>query len=594
MTIKSKLTLNVVTVLGVIVAVVLASVIGMGFVKSKLYDLTEKSTPFQTRSMELQRAIHAATADLVKVGWAVNPAELQTYRQEAEASLDQVKKAQSAVEALSDKKMEAYRELSGEAQQLFTVTGQRLKIEAEAVGANNQVREKLKDVSQRLKGLDQKVRSLQSARSAAYGKSLAATNSIAERLRIIQDMTMQLKDLQVWCHELDTVTDKQTLEVMGLKAKGAVLTADSYGPIIFKSAEDQHGQFAQSMKGLGDTGEQLVALRTSLVAKAAPEVRKQYDDLKTNMLTVIKMALVLIDNEGKSVGDESAAESGEQGTIFTQVGKATSVLYGASELTSLGLSTEGLATRLFTVGSAKEVDEIAAALTDAFVKIDKVSKSLDASLADLGAKEERKMLSNALSGTGSMKGLLFAGDGIVAKVRNQLAMKEKARDAMEGLRSIVLRQAEAAKKTMATARGAQEQSIVEVNSMVRDSTMLVIIIGVIAVVFGIGFGAWIYRSISKPLSRLISVTDEIASGNLTHEVCASANDEIGRVEASVAKMVQNLKEIVGKIRLAASGLASSSDELSATARSLDQGSGEQAAQVEQAAGAMVEMSQTTD
>jgi len=397
MTIKSKLTLNVVTVLGVIVAVVLASVIGMGFVKSKLYDLTEKSTPFQTRSMELQRAIHAATADLVKVGWAVNPAELQTYRQEAEASLDQVKKAQSAVEALSDKKMEAYRELSGEAQQLFTVTGQRLKIEAEAVGANNQVREKLKDVSQRLKGLDQKVRSLQSARSAAYGKSLAATNSIAERLRIIQDMTMQLKDLQVWCHELDTVTDKQTLEVMGLKAKGAVLTADSYGPIIFKSAEDQHGQFAQSMKGLGDTGEQLVALRTSLVAKAAPEVRKQYDDLKTNMLTVIKMALVLIDNEGKSVGDESAAESGEQGTIFTQVGKATSVLYGASELTSLGLSTEGLATRLFTVGSAKEVDEIAAALTDAFVKIDKVSKSLDASLADLGAKEERKMLSNALS-----------------------------------------------------------------------------------------------------------------------------------------------------------------------------------------------------
>ena len=106
----------------------------------------------------------------------MNPAELQTYRQEAEASLDQVKKAQSAVEALSDKKMEAYRELSGEAQQLFTVTGQRLKIEAEAVGANNQVREKLKDVSQRLRGLDQKVRSLQSARSTAYGKSLEATN----------------------------------------------------------------------------------------------------------------------------------------------------------------------------------------------------------------------------------------------------------------------------------------------------------------------------------------------------------------------------------------------------------------------------------
>ena len=94
MTIKSKLTLNVGIVLGVIAAVVLASVIGMGFVKNRLFDLTERSTPFQTRSMELQRAIHAATADLVKVGAVSNQTELKTYRQEAAASLDQVKKAE--------------------------------------------------------------------------------------------------------------------------------------------------------------------------------------------------------------------------------------------------------------------------------------------------------------------------------------------------------------------------------------------------------------------------------------------------------------------------------------------------------------------
>ena len=60
-----------------------------------------------------------------------------------------------------------------------------------------------------------------------------------------------------------------------------------------------------------------------------------------------------------------------------------------------------------------------------------------------------------------MKGLLFSKDGIIAKVRNQLAMKEKAAKAMEGLRGIVLAQAERAKKTMATARGVQEQSIIE-------------------------------------------------------------------------------------------------------------------------------------
>src|SRR5208337_1591261 len=74
----------------------------------------------------------------------------------------------------------------------------------------------------------------------------------------------------------------------------------------------------------------------------------------------------------------------------------------------------------------------------------------------------------------------------------------------------------------------------------------------------------------------------------------SAKDEIGLVEASMAKMVANLKEIVGKIRSATESLASSSEELSATACSLDEGSQQQSTQVEEAAGAMTEMSQTTE
>ena len=79
MSIKSKLTVNVVVVLAIISHGGAYSVIGMGFVKAKLFDLTERSTPFQMRSMELQRAIHAATADLVKVGSSSSRAELATY-----------------------------------------------------------------------------------------------------------------------------------------------------------------------------------------------------------------------------------------------------------------------------------------------------------------------------------------------------------------------------------------------------------------------------------------------------------------------------------------------------------------------------------
>ncbi|MDZ4163888.1 MAG: hypothetical protein U1C55_02060, partial [Smithellaceae bacterium] len=65
MTIKTKLTINAVVVLFIVAAVAATSFLGMGFVKSKLFDLTERSTPYQMRSLEFQRAIQSTTADLV-------------------------------------------------------------------------------------------------------------------------------------------------------------------------------------------------------------------------------------------------------------------------------------------------------------------------------------------------------------------------------------------------------------------------------------------------------------------------------------------------------------------------------------------------
>ena len=47
-------------------------------------------------------------------------------------------------------------------------------------------------------------------------------------------------------------------------------------------------------------------------------------------------------------------------------------------------------------------------LTDIFAKIDRLSKTLDNTLGDLGAKEERKELSGAIAGIGSVKTLFFA------------------------------------------------------------------------------------------------------------------------------------------------------------------------------------------
>ncbi len=592
MTIKSKLTLNVVMVLGVIVTVALASVVGMGFVKSKLFDLTEKSTPFQMRSMELQRAIHAATADLVKVGASTSQAELNTYRSEAVRSLDQVKKAEEAVSALmADKKVGTYGEIMAQAQELFRVTEERLKIEQGAISANNEVRGRLKDVSDRLKGLDQKVKSLQSSLSSNFGKSVDATNLVIPQVRLIEGLKMTCKNLQQWTLRLQNARDKDAVDKLyddAFQLLGEVKMA--IGPAI----DDPDGKAAATLNRIQERIDKAVAAKTAFLAKPAAEAQNKSDEAVNDAFKEISAFMAFVETGATEANEKYAAGSTRQAEIFNQVNKGTAVLNATSELTSLGLSAETLATSLFTVTSTKDVDVLQTSLADTFSRIDKVAKGLDKTLADLGAKEERKMLGNAVGGIGSMKSLLFTGDCIVSKVRNRLAMKEEAVKAMEGLGAIVLREAERAKKTMATARGVQEQSIIDVNGMIRLSTLIVVAVVALAIVFGIGFGSWIYRSISKPLARLMEATEDIAAGNFSHDMVAAADDEIGKVEASMAKMVANLKDIVGKIRFATESLASSSEELSATARSLDAGSERQSTQVEQAAGAMVEMSQTTE
>ncbi len=596
MSIKSKLTVNVIVVLAITAAVALTSITGMGFVKGKLVDLTERSTPFQTRSMELQRAIHAATADLVKVGFSSSRTELGTYRSEAEKSLDQVKRAQEAVEALfAGRESGTYDELLTRAKEMFKAAGDRLDSEEAAVGANNQARGKLKEVSERLVRLDEKVRSLQSENTAIYKKSLEAADALRERLREIQSLDQCMRDMQLWGLELSRIRDKDALEEMQGHGSTFVGLARAIAPETVKEMNrEEADKLGSTLSDLEKMVKLVGANSASLLEKNNAEAGRKFNDALDNMMGDTKAVLGLVQVAKQKANQKYSSEADRQTKSFNQVGKATTVLYLSSELTSLGLSTEGLATRLFTVAGDKEVDVLEASLVTTFARIEKLARTLDKTLDELGAKEERKLLASAVAGIASMKDLLFLHDGIIARVRNQLAMKEKAAKAMEGLRGTVLAQAEKAKKTMATARDAQEQSIVSVNKMVRLSTVVIIVVAVLAVVVGIGLGAWIYRSISRPLSRLISVTEDIAAGHLNHETTETAEDEIGRVEASMAKMVANLKGIVKKIRSATESLASSSEELSATACSLDEGSEQQNTQVEQAAGAMAQVSQTTE
>ena len=253
---------------------------------------------------------------------------------------------------------------------------------------------------------------------------------------------------------------------------------------------------------------------------------------------------------------------------------------------------EGQTTRLFTLESIAEIDKLEPEIRSLYTRITERAKVVDNALTKLGAKEEQKILKGAVASLATINNELHAADGIIATLKKNLSATEQARIAGDKLRTIVIKQAEKGKETVTAARGEQEKAIGSVNRIVQTSITLLIAISVAAIVIGILFGIWVFRSVSRPLGDLIRVTDSVAGGDLHTGNIQHSSDEFGQVQTSMEKMVLNLRDMAGKITDSTTTIASSSEELSSTATELERNSQIQTGQIEQSVTAMTEMVQT--
>ncbi len=587
MTIKTKLTLNVVIALAIVGAVAATSIISTGFVKNKLSYLTERSTPYQIKTVELQRTMQGATSDMIKLSASRNIDEYKTNRARAEQSLSDVENMQKALEALSGSaKIETSYEMKQIATELFRTIEEKLKAEDDAFAANKTIMQKLNDTANKLKALDSKVKNLQLNRSGTFMTALENTKSISAKLKNIQLIMTPLKDMQLIVSEIRHTQDRKTVII----AQGKFNTAKSNAYLNEYLKESK--TLYDDVTFIEENIDELAKLKLSLLKQTDSDAQNRFDELSRSLSEKLSSVLLAVEQEILSTNERYGTETRKQENAFTQTNIATNILVSNSELLALGLSIEGLTTKLFTLISAKEVDSVEAEIKRIYEKIDSAQKSLEKELTKLEAKEEMKILQGVKEALNSVRGLLFAQDGVISKLRHKLNMDEKALQAGGKLREIVQRQSEKSKETVTIAQGEQEKAVRTLNNIARFSTSLIVIISLGAFMFASAFGTWMYRSISKPLNHLIGVSDDIAHGNLKSEASTQSDDEVGTVRSSMQKMVTNLRDIVGKITTATISLASNSEELSATAASLEKGSQEQALQVDQSAAAMTEMSQT--
>ncbi|TRX73920.1 methyl-accepting chemotaxis protein [Pseudomonas mangiferae] len=119
-------------------------------------------------------------------------------------------------------------------------------------------------------------------------------------------------------------------------------------------------------------------------------------------------------------------------------------------------------------------------------------------------------------------------------------------------------------------------------------TQMIVLI-VIAALFGVGIGMLITRTISKPLISAVHAADQLAAGDLSADLTVTSKDETGQLLQSMKNLIERLRSIMGDVRSAAEALSSASEEVSATSQSLSQAASEQAASVEETTASVEQM-----
>ncbi|MDO9307926.1 MAG: methyl-accepting chemotaxis protein [Deltaproteobacteria bacterium] len=105
--------------------------------------------------------------------------------------------------------------------------------------------------------------------------------------------------------------------------------------------------------------------------------------------------------------------------------------------------------------------------------------------------------------------------------------------------------------------------------------------------------AWLVaRRIKEALDRAISVSEQIAAGDLTVKIEIDSQDETGHLLGSLKEMNEGLARIVGEVRSGADSIATATEQISAGNADLSQRTEEQASALEETASSMEELTST--
>jgi len=140
---------------------------------------------------------------------------------------------------------------------------------------------------------------------------------------------------------------------------------------------------------------------------------------------------------------------------------------------------------------------------------------------------------------------------------------------------------------------AHEQSALAKQSY-GNSQILIYSVIAISLLASLFIAVSMTRSIVQPLEQAVTLSANVADGDLTQNISTGGRDEIAQLMQALSNMQKNLRDTLSHIANSSNQLASASEELNSVTEDASRGISQQNDEIQQAATAITEMSSAVD
>jgi methyl-accepting chemotaxis protein len=580
----------IVTLLG-LTALASVSVYCIYDIRGIIAQLTDRSTPLQIKTTELQRAIESLTGVLLRLGVATDKREVAGLSASVDERLQLLKAVLDDIRTL-----DAAQAGSIDVSVINTVyddvkkaVESRLQSMGNFHAESRAMNEAVQTVEHSLAGVRGDMQALSASGANQVNSSVRSSSQMILSVQQVKDLVISLKEVQIILKDLDAA--KSLPEILANKSKmkstnAAIQGAVGSDEVVAAVKKTMEGIFQQFLRP--ETG--LIALKQSMLAGKDPGGNFAEEKRRINNL-VLELASSLSAATGRIERQADQNRKDVEGAMASN--QRISGVDAAINAVTIEVKTLDTKVRsVMLTETAKDTEDAAAAIREVFGQI---NRNLDQAGKVLRQTRQARALKNVEAAGASVKAAATSADRIIAAQQRIIVSNAMANRAIGMVKAAANKELKTGEELVKNTADSQKLMVRKTNAAASKMTATIITLAlIVGALAGMPLGYTIVR-INRSLSRLTFTVRDIAEGegDLTKRLDEGGKDEFAELSHWLNVFLDKLNNILCRVSSDTRKLAESSNGLRSTSGQIAQAADNVSGQAVSASAATEEMAATS-